>query len=67
MTWTVKCIKTLIVVATCSLSDKVFDNATDDLEMIAVSRSSMSLLLQKKAVRISVEPFEQETKPLTKI
>ena len=48
-------------------SEKAFDNATDDLEMIAVSKRSMSLLMQKEAVRNDLEPFKQETKPLAKI
>ena len=34
----------------------VFDNAADDLEAIAVSRRSMSLLPQKDAVRLIFNP-----------
>ena len=48
-------------------SEKVFDNAADDLEMIVVSKRSMSLLRQKEAVRNDLEPFKQETKPFAKI
>ena len=47
--------------------EKVFDNAADDLEMIAVSRLSMNLLPQKEAVRTDIQPFKQETQPLAKI
>ena len=39
----------------------------DDLEMIAVSKRSMSLLPQKELVRSDLEPFKQETKPLANI
>ena len=35
--------------------------------MIVVSKRSMSLLLQKEAIRIDLEPFKQETKPLAKL
>ena len=45
----------------------VFDNAADDLERIAVSKRSMSLLPQKEVVRTDLQPFEQETQPLSKI
>ena len=38
-------------------SGKVFDKAADDLEMIAVSKGSMSLLPQKEAVRTDLQPF----------
>ena len=48
-------------------SDRVFDNAAADLETIAVSKSSMSLLPQKEAVRTDLQPFRQETEPLAKI
>ena len=41
-------------------SESIFDNAADDLETIAVSKRSMSLLPQKEVVR-------QETEPLVKI
>ena len=47
--------------------ERVFDNAADDLETIAVSKRSMSLLPQKEVVRTDLQPFEQETKPLAKI
>ena len=39
----------------------------DDLGTIAVSKRSISLLPQKEIVRIDLQPFEQETQPLTKI
>ena len=48
-------------------SETVFDNAADILETIAVSKRSMSLLLQKEVVRTDVQPFRQETEPLAKI
>ena len=48
-------------------SESVFDNAADDLETIAVSKRSMSLLPQKEAVRTDLQPFQQETQPLAKI
>ena len=35
--------------------------------MIAVSKRSMSLLPQKKAIRIDPEPFKQESKSLARI
>ena len=47
--------------------ERVFDNAADDLETIAVSKRSMSLLPQKEVVRTDLQPFEQETQPLAKI
>ena len=47
--------------------ERVFDNAADDLETIAVSKLSMSLLPQKEVVRTDLQPFEQETQPLAKI
>ena len=47
--------------------ERVFDNAVDDLEAIAVSKCSMSLLPQKEVVRTDLQPFEQETQPLAKI
>ena len=50
-----------------SWSGRVFDNAAIDLKVTAVSKRPMSLLPQKKAVRVNLEPFEQETKPLAKI
>ena len=46
-------------------SETVFDNAADDLETIAVSKRSMSLLPQKEVVRTDLQPFRQETEPLT--
>ena len=48
-------------------SERVFDNAADDLETIAVSKLSISLLPQKEVVRSDLQPFEQETQPLAKI
>ena len=48
-------------------SERVFDNAADDLETIAVSKRSISLLPQKELVRTDLQPFEQETQPLAKI
>ena len=48
-------------------SERVFDNAADDLETKAVSKRSMSLLPQKEAVRTDLQPFQQETQPLAKI
>ena len=48
-------------------SEKVFDNAAVDLEMIAVSKCLMSLLSQKEAVRRDIQPFRQEKNPLAKI
>ena len=48
-------------------SERVFDNAADDLETMAVSKRSISLLPQKEVVRTDLQPFEQETQPLAKI
>ena len=48
-------------------SEIVFDNAADDIEMIAVPKQSMSLLPQKEAVKTDLQPFRQETEPLAKI
>ena len=45
----------------------VFDNAADDLETMAVSKRSISLLPKKEVVRTNLQPFEQETQPLAKI
>ena len=47
-------------------SEKVFDNAADDLEMQTVSKHSTNLLPQKEALRTDLEPFKQETKPSAK-
>ena len=47
--------------------ERVFDNVADDLETIAVSKRSMSLLPQKEVVRTYLQPFKQETQPLVKI
>ena len=44
--------------------ERVFDNAADDLETMAVSKRSISLLSQKEVVRTDLQPFEQETQPL---
>ena len=48
-------------------SERVFDNAAEDLETIAVSKRSISLLPQKEVVRTDLQPFKQETQPLAKI
>ena len=48
-------------------SDRVFDNPADDLETIAVSKRSISLLPQKEVVRTDLQPFKQETQSLAKI
>ena len=48
-------------------SEKVFDNAADDLETIAVSKCSINLLPQKEVVRTDVQPSKQETQRLAKI
>ena len=48
-------------------SETVFDNEAEDLETIAVSKRSMSLLPQKEVVRTDLQPFRQETEPLAKI
>ena len=47
--------------------ERVFDNAADDLETIAVSKRSISLWPQKEVVRTDLQPFKQETQPLAKI
>ena len=48
-------------------SERVFDNAAVDLETIAVSKRSISLLPQKEVVRTDLQPFKQETPPFAKI
>ena len=48
-------------------SERVFDNAADDLETIAVSKHSIILLPQKEVARTDLQPFKQETQPLAKI
>ena len=48
-------------------SETVFDNAADDLETLAVSRRSMSLLPQKEVVRTDLQPFRQETEQLAEV
>ena len=48
-------------------SERVFDNAAEDLERIAVSKRSMSLSPQKEAVRTDLQPFKQKTEPLAGI
>ena len=48
-------------------SERIFDNAADDLETIAVSKRSIGLLPQKEVARTDLQPFKQETQPLTKI
>ena len=47
--------------------ERVFDNAADDLETIAVSKRLISLLPQKEVTRTDLQPFKQETQPLAKI
>ena len=47
--------------------ERVFDNAADDLETIAVSKRSISMLPQKEVFRTDLQPFKQETQPLAKI
>ena len=47
--------------------ERVFNNAADDLETIAVSKRSISLLPQKAVVRTDLQPFKQESQPLAKI
>ena len=47
--------------------ESFFDNAADDLETIAVSKCSISLLPQKEVVRTDLQPFKQETQPLAMI
>ena len=47
--------------------ERVFDIAADDLETIAVSKRSISLLPQKEVVRTDFQPFKQEIQPLAKI
>ena len=46
--------------------ERVFDNAADDLETIAVSKRLISLWPQKEVVRTDLQPIEQETQPLAK-
>ena len=48
-------------------NERIFDNAADDLEMIAVSKRSRSLLPQREVVRTDLQPFKQETQPLAMI
>ena len=48
-------------------SERVFDNAADDLETILASKRSVILLPQKEVVRTDLQPFKQETQPLAKI
>ena len=48
-------------------SERVFDNAADDSETLAVSKRSISLLPQKEVLRTDLQPFKQETQPLAKI
>ena len=48
-------------------SERVFDNVADDLETIAVSKRSISLLPQKEVARTDLQPFKQETQLLAKI
>ena len=46
--------------------ERVFDNAADDLETIAVSKRSISLLPQNEVVRTDLQPFKQKTQTLAK-
>ena len=48
-------------------SETVFYNAAHDLENIAISKRSMSLLPQKEVVRTDLQPIRQEAEPLVKI
>ena len=48
-------------------SETAFDNAADDLETLAVSRRSMSLLPQKEVVRTDLQPFRQETEQMAEV
>ena len=48
-------------------SEKFNDNMADDLEMIAVSKQSISFLPQKEADRTDHQPFKQKREPLAKI
>ena len=48
-------------------SETVFDNAAHDLETIALSKRSMSLLPQTEVFRTDPQPFRQEAEPLVKI
>ena len=47
--------------------ERVFYNAADDLETIAVLKRSISLLPQKEVIRTDLHPFELETQPLAKV
>ena len=44
--------------------ERVFDNAAGDMETLAVSKRSISLMPQKEVVRTDLQTFEQETQPL---
>ena len=46
---------------------RIFDNAADDLETIAVSKLSISLLPRKELFRTDLQPLKQETQPLAMI
>ena len=48
-------------------SEKVFDNAADDLEIIAVPKRSMSLFPQMEAGRVDLKPYKQDAKSMAKI
>ena len=48
-------------------SERVFDNAADDLKTVAVSKRSMSLLAQKEAARTDLQLFRQGTVPLVEV
>ena len=40
--------------------ERVFDSAADDLETVAVSKRSISLLPQKEVVRTDLQPFNKK-------
>ena len=48
-------------------SERILDNAADDLKTIAVSKRLISLLPQKEVVKTDLQPFKQEKQPLAKI
>ena len=49
-----------------SWSEKTQDNTANYFEIIALSKGSTRRLPQNEAVRIDIEPFVQETRPLAK-
>ena len=46
------------------LSEKVIDNAADEMKMIAVSKRSIRLLPQKEIVRTDLQSFKQKIESL---